>query len=72
MIIENELKKYKEKARLFHKNKYDYSKITNLKRLTIKVDIICKEHGIFTQNFYRHLKGYACNKCSSKQRGLKK
>ena len=43
-----------------HNNKYDYSLFLNSKR---KIDIICKEHGIFTQDIYTHLNGSGCPKC---------
>jgi len=50
-----------ERARLVHNDKYDYS-ITKYKYN--KVKIICKEHGIFEQNPFNHIKGFGCKKCS--------
>ena len=52
-------------ARSVHKNKYDYSKLEYVNRNT-KVRIICKIHGDFFQNPYRHLQGAQCAKCVKK------
>ncbi|MBC8308109.1 MAG: hypothetical protein H8E55_71670 [Pelagibacterales bacterium] len=51
-----------EKANKVHNNKYDYSDL-NYVNATIKLDIICPEHGGFKQDSYYHLKGRGCNKC---------
>jgi len=51
-----------EKANKVHNNKYDYSDL-NYVNATIKLDIICPEHGKFKQDSYYHLKGSGCNKC---------
>ena len=37
-----------QRAKLVHKNKYNYS-LVNYKKFTVKVKIICSEHGIFEQ-----------------------
>jgi len=44
-----------------HNNKYDYSKSKYLKN-SIKIDIICKKHGIFRQRPDNHLSGQGCPK----------
>lgn len=47
-----------------HKNKYDYSLITEYKNDRIKYPIICPEHGVFHQTFNNHIKGrQGCPKC---------
>jgi len=45
-----------------HKNKYDYSKV-KYKNISTKIDIICPEHGVFSQLPMSHKLGYGCNKC---------
>ena len=53
-----------EKAKKIHGNKYDYS-LVEYKNNTIKVKIICSEHGIFEQRPNTHKdKGNGCPKCS--------
>ena len=47
-----------------HKNKYDYSLITEYKNDRIKYPIICLEHGVFEQTMNNHIKGkQGCPKC---------
>jgi hypothetical protein len=55
-----------EKAKLIHGNKYDYS-LVNYAKCEIKIDIICKIHGIFKQSPNGHLNGNGCMKCSGKK-----
>lgn len=56
-------------ANKIHKNIYDYS-IVEYKNAHNKIDIICKEHGIFKQNPTNHLSGQGCIKCNiSKSKG---
>jgi len=45
-----------------HKGKYDYS-LTKYEKSSSKVDIICTEHGIFTQIASNHISGKGCKKC---------
>ena len=45
-----------EKAIKIHGEKYDYS-IVDYKNSKIKINIICKIHGIFVQTPNSHLKG---------------
>jgi len=49
-------------ANKIHGN-YDYSKII-FKNASTKVDIICKKHGIFSQQPSKHLTGQGCPICS--------
>lgn len=51
-----------QKAKLKHKNKYDYSNVIYLNNKT-KVKIICPIHGDFWQSPNTHLRGSACKKC---------
>lgn len=54
-----------KKASKIHNNKYDYSKSIFTSR-SIKVCIICPEHGEFWQTPNSHLKGQGCPKCGHK------
>jgi hypothetical protein len=56
------LEEFKEKAKLKHGNKYDYSLVKYINSST-KVIIICKDHGKFEQTPRGHLSGRGCNKC---------
>lgn len=55
-------KKFIEKAKEVHGDKYDYSK-AEYRRAHDKICIICPEHGEFWQDNYNHLKGCGCPKC---------
>lgn len=46
-------KKFIDKAKIVHGNKYDYSKV-RYKNSTLPVDIICKVHGTFSQRANTH------------------
>lgn len=54
-------------SNIIHNNKYDYTKTiyTNIKT---KVDIVCLEHGQFTQEAKAHLRGQGCPECANKSR----
>ena len=53
-----------EKAKAIHGNRYDYSKIEYVNRLT-PIAIVCKEHGIFMQSPSGHINGKnGCPKCA--------
>ena len=56
-----------EDFKKIHFDKYDYSLVVY--KANGKVDIICKEHGIFKQNIYKHLLGQGCKQCSSNSIG---
>jgi very-short-patch-repair endonuclease len=51
-----------------HFDLYDYSKI-NFEGVDIKVSIICKKHGVFSQNIHKHLKGQGCSECKQNSKG---
>jgi len=52
------------KSSKLHNNKYDYSLISDIAGNSDKVDIICKEHGIFNQRVSNHMNlGDGCPKC---------
>lgn len=50
-------------ANKVHRNKYQYGEFT---KTAADCEIICTEHGLFTQWANNHLKGSGCPKCSSK------
>jgi len=51
------------KANLRHNNKYDYSLVKYVNSIT-KVDIICKEHGIFSLRPDAHVRKVGCPVCN--------
>ena len=52
------------KSNKLHNNKYDYSLVKNINGNTDKVDIICREHGVFNQRISNHMNlGDGCPKC---------
>ena len=55
------------KAKLKHGDKYDYSKV-QYKKSSIKVCIICPEHGEFWQRPNDHLSGCGCPSCARNKR----
>lgn len=55
-------KKFINKAKLVHKNKYDYSNVV-YQNTNTNVCIICPEHGEFWQKPNCHLNGCGCQKC---------
>jgi len=58
-----------EKSKFTHGDKYDYSLVEYVKG-SVKVKIICKEHGIFTQTPYNHMR-FGCRFCSAKLNSIK-
>jgi len=54
---------YIEKASKKHKNKYDYSLVKYTKG-SDKIEIICKNHGVFKQLASCHLHGQGCPSCA--------
>ncbi len=60
-LSENE---FIEKANNLHNNFYDYSQVKFISNKT-HVNIICKNHGLFKQLPYIHLKGHGCKKCGT-------
>lgn len=63
--IKSTTKKFIEKSIKIHSDIYDYSQVNYLNNYT-PVNIVCKEHGIFTQTPSSHLLGYGCQICSNK------
>lgn len=55
-----------EKAILKHGNRHDYSLVEYI-GAKIKVNIICKIHGVFKQIPNSHLLGFSCIKCCPKK-----
>jgi len=53
---------FEKQARNVHGNKYDYSN-TQYSKNNNKVNIICKEHGVFNQLATNHLSGQGCPLC---------
>lgn len=58
---------FKEKAKIIHNNKYDYSK-SEYKTSEEKVCIICPIHGEFWQTPHGHLRGQGCPNCGIERR----
>ena len=55
---------FKIKSRKIHGCLYDYSLVNEIKGNNHRVEIICKEHGIFTQRVSNHMNlGDGCPKC---------
>lgn len=52
-----------KKAREIHGDKYDYSSVVYTLSQK-KIDIICKEHGVFSQTANSHLCGNGCPSCA--------
>jgi hypothetical protein len=60
----NTKEEYITKLNLIHNNIYDYSLVEYIK-LSDKVKIICKIHGVFCQRLSAHLDGQKCPSCIS-------
>ena len=60
---EDILIKFKE----VHGDEYDYSNMIYKNRLT-KIEIVCKEHGQFTQTPAAHISGQGCPECAKSKR----
>ena len=46
-----------------HNNKFDYS-LVNYKGSKKNVNIICLNHGVFTQRAFNHMNGQGCPRCA--------
>jgi Zn finger protein HypA/HybF involved in hydrogenase expression len=53
---------FMDKSNIVHNNKYLYT-ISNYISNHTKIDILCKNHGEFSQKPYDHLLGKGCPKC---------
>lgn len=60
-----------ERANKLYNFKYDYNNSIYVKH-DIKLKIICKIHGEFTQNPYKHLSGKGCKLCGINARADKR
>lgn len=56
--------KFIENSQKIHGDKYDYSQ-TNYIKSSLKLIIICREHGDFHQTANNHISGHGCPKCSN-------
>jgi hypothetical protein len=56
------LETFLQRARDKHGDRYDYS-LVYFNNSSEKIDIICPEHGVFSQYVLTHLKGFNCQKC---------
>lgn len=61
---------FRLRANSIHNFKYDYSN-SNLITYNDKIEILCKNHGIFTQLPNHHLRGNGCPICSSSKGEIK-
>lgn len=59
-----------KEAKTIHGDKYDYSQVNYVNAKT-KVDIICKQHGVFSQLPLLHLKGHGCPLCKTENNKIK-
>ena len=59
-----------ERAREVHEDRFDYS-LVNYINNRVKIQIICKQHGIFNQSPINHLNGQGCFLCASQIRNSK-
>lgn len=61
-LARNTTENFIEKAKEVHGNKYDYSRV-NYIRINKNVDIVCPEHGVFSQRPLSHFYGSGCPEC---------
>lgn len=59
-----------KRAREVHGDRYSYTE-SIYKNNNSRVDILCKEHGEFSQVAYSHLQGRGCPKCSIETKKIK-
>lgn len=57
------LKEFVERANKIHNYKFDYS-LVSISTPNNKIQIICPDHGIFSQLYNSHLSGNGCKKCA--------
>ena len=62
LIGRSNTEEFIQKARKIHGDKYDYSKV-NYETNSIKVEIICPQHGSFLQSPNSHLREQECPDC---------
>lgn len=51
-----------------HGDTYDYS-LVKFNKVSDKVSIVCKEHGVFQQSLINHYRGHGCPSCGKKSMG---
>lgn len=68
MIMQLTTEEFVKRAKAMHGGEYDYSK-AQYSSMSVKVCIICPEHGEFWQKPSNHLRGQKCPKCANKNRG---
>lgn len=61
--LSHQLEQFIQDAKASHGEKYDYSQV-NYRNAQSKVEIICPQHGLFTQRPANHIRGIGCSKCS--------
>lgn len=66
--IRKSTEEFIQKATEIHDNNYDYSKTVYISN-SVKVTIICPEHGEFSQFPSVHLRGSGCSHCRNKTEG---
>lgn len=58
---------FSKRSNIVHNFKYEYPDKNYVNSIT-KINILCKEHGIFSQTPGSHLQGIGCPKCSGNKR----
>lgn len=59
------LQEFIVRSNKMHNNGYDYSKV-NYTGSNVKVDILCKKHGLFSQTPSSHVRGHGCKDCAAR------
>jgi hypothetical protein len=57
---------YIQKVKEVHQNIYNYT-LTEYNGIYNKINVLCKEHGIFEISASNHLRGRGCQKCQTKK-----
>lgn len=66
LMIRKKINNPIEEFTKIHGDKYDYSNVI-YQSIKKKIEIICKEHGLFLQTPLSHLRGSGCPKCGIKK-----
>jgi hypothetical protein len=61
-----------EQFKKVHGDTYDYSNFIEYKNSSTKIEIICKDHGVFSQSPSSHITGNGCKKCAVTELANKK
>lgn len=62
-------KDFEKKAKKLHNGKYEYFEDPEFK-MSGKIKILCKSHGIFWQRAWNHVSGSKCPKCVNENSGI--